>query len=122
LNTPSDALLQRLTYLAYYAGNVARVGIFVQLCGWLGTHELYPGAMPDIRYLNETGIFQEQAAFMAEDGGDALINEVNRGFRSCLAAWKPNFMNSDGKFTTGEVLRSASIAANLWKRACSPSL
>ena len=119
LNTPSDALLQRLTYSAYYAGNVARGGIFVQLCGWLGTHELYPGAMPDSRYLNETGIFQEQAAFMAEDGGDAFINEVDRGFRSCLAAWKsgqfilqPNFMNSDGKFTTGEVLRSASIAAD----------
>ena len=37
LNTPSDALLQRLTYLAYYAGNVARGDIFVQLCGWLGT-------------------------------------------------------------------------------------
>jgi len=92
----------------------------VQLCGWLGTHELYPGAMPDSRYLNETGIFQEQEAFMTEDGGDALINEVNLGFRSCLAAWKPNFMNSDGKFTTGEVLRSASIAADLRKRACGP--
>ena len=78
--------------------------------------------MPDSKYLNETGIFQEQAAFMAEDGGDALINEVNCGFRLCLAAWKPNFMNSDRKFTTGEVLRSASIAADLWKRACSPSL
>ena len=119
LNTPSDALLQRLTYSAYYAGNVARGGIFVQMCGWLGTHELYPGAMPDSRYLNETGIFEEQAAFMAEDGGDAFINEVDRGFRSCLAAWKsgqfilqPNFMNSDGKFSTGEVLRSASIAAD----------
>ena len=119
LNTPSDALLQRLTYSAYYAGNVARGGIFVQLCGWLGTHELYPGAMPDSRYLNETGIFEEQAAFMAGDGGDAFINEVDRGFRSCLAAWKsgqfilqPNFMNSDGKFSTGEVLRSASIAAD----------
>ena len=47
LNTPSDALLQRLTYSAYYAGNVARGDIFVQLCGWLlaGDTELYPGAM-----------------------------------------------------------------------------
>jgi len=91
----------------------------VQLCGWLGTHELYPGAMPDSRYLNETGIFQEQADFMADDGGEPFINEVDRGFRSCLAPWKsgqfilqPNFMNSDGKFTTGEVLRLASIAAD----------
>ena len=45
LHTPSNAMLQRLMYSAYYAGNVARGGIFVQLCGWLGTHELYPGAM-----------------------------------------------------------------------------
>jgi len=32
---------------------------------------------PDSRYLNETGIFQEQAAFMAEDGGDVLIIIAN---------------------------------------------
>ena len=50
----------------------------MQLCGWLGTHELYPGAMPDSRYLNETGIFQEQAAFMAEDGGEPFINSLMR--------------------------------------------
>ena len=119
LNTPSNALLQRLTYSAYYAGNVAKGGIFVQLCGWMGTHELYPGAMSDSKYLNETGIFDEQAEFQKADGGTPFINEVDRGFRSCLAAWRkgqfilqPNFMKSDGKFTTGEVLRSASIAAD----------
>ena len=56
---------------------------------------------------------------MAEDGGRPFINEVDRGFRSYLAAWKsgqfilqPNFMNSDGKFTTGKALRLASIAAD----------
>ncbi len=59
LYQPQNALLQRLTYSAYYAGNVAKGGVFLQLCGWLGTHELYPGAMSDSGYLNETGIFEE---------------------------------------------------------------
>jgi hypothetical protein len=41
----SDALLKSLTYSQYYARNVAKGGIFVHLCGWMGTHDLYPGAM-----------------------------------------------------------------------------
>jgi hypothetical protein len=45
--------MQSLTS-AYHAGNVAKGGIFLQLCGWLGTHELNPGAMIDLEYLNET--------------------------------------------------------------------
>jgi len=108
-----------LTYSAYYAGNVAKGGVFLQLCGWLATHELYPGAMSDSRYLNETGIIEEQEKFQKSDGEIPFINQIDRGFRSSLAAWKsgqfilqPNFTNSDGKFATGEVLCSASIAAD----------
>ena len=61
----------------------------------------------------------EQEKFQKSDGEIPFINQIDRGFRSSLAAWKsgqfilqPNFMNSDGKFATGEVLRSASIAAD----------
>ena len=32
----SDLDLQRLTFSLYYGGNVAKGGIFLQLCGWLG--------------------------------------------------------------------------------------
>ena len=43
--TPSDSYMQRLTYSSYYAGNVGKGGVFIQLCGWLGIFELYPGAI-----------------------------------------------------------------------------
>ena len=61
----------------------------------------------------------EQEKFQKSDGEIPFINQIDRGFRSSLAAWKsgqfilqPNFMNSDGKFATGEVLCSASIPAD----------
>jgi len=110
LYQPQNALLQRLTYSAYYAGNVAKGDVFLQLCGWLGTQELYPGAMSDSRYLNETGIFEEQEKFQKSDGEIPFINQIDRGFRSSIL--QPNFMNSDGKFATGGVLCSASIVAD----------
>ncbi len=53
LHKPMDAELQSLMFSSYYAGNVAKGGIFIQLCGWLGTHDLYPGAMLDSMYFNK---------------------------------------------------------------------
>ena len=80
LHKPTDALLQRMTYSSYYAGNVGKGGIFVQLCGWMGTHELYPGAMSDSDYLNKiTSILEEQKAFQEKDGGIPFTNISNKG-------------------------------------------
>jgi hypothetical protein len=119
LHKPTDALLQRMTYSSYYAGNVGKGGIFVQLCGWMGTHELYPGAMSDSDYLNKTGILEEQKAFQEKDGGIPFTNILDKGYRSTRASWRngqfvlqPTFAKCDKKFTTNEVLRSASIAAD----------
>ena len=115
----TDALLQSLTFSAYYAGNVAKGGIYLQLCGWMGTHDLYPGAMSDSKYMNSTGILEEQHKFQEADGGIPFTNVLDRGYRSTRAAWRngqfvtqPDFAKSDRKFQTGEVLRSASIAAD----------
>ena len=112
-------MLQRLTYSAYYAGNVAKGGVFLQLCGWSGAHELFPGAMGDSNYLNDTGILEEQKAFQEADGGIPFLNGLDRGYRSTRAAWaqgqlvcQPTFAKSDQKFSTKDVLRSASIAAD----------
>jgi hypothetical protein len=115
----TDALLQRLTYSSYYAGNVAKGGIFVQLCGWLGTWEFYPGAMSDSKYMNETGILELQKIFADNDGGLPFTNILDRGYRSTRAAWRqgqfvlqPTFAKSDKKFSTRDVLRAASVAAD----------
>lgn len=45
LHRYTDALMQRLTFSSYYSANVGKGGVFVQLCGWLGTYELFPGAI-----------------------------------------------------------------------------
>jgi hypothetical protein len=117
---PSSALLQSLTYSQYYAGNVAKGGIFVQLCGWMGTHDLYPGAMSDTKYFKETGILEQQKLFQELDGGVInFLNVLDRGYRVTRAAWKqnqfvlqPNFASSDRKFNTHETLRSGALAAD----------
>jgi hypothetical protein len=50
MGKPTDADLQRLTYSLYYGGNVAKGGIFLELCGWLGGWELWLGAVSDSDY------------------------------------------------------------------------
>jgi hypothetical protein len=119
LHKASDALLQRITFSAYYAGNVAKGGIFVQLCGWLGVHELFPGAMSDSDYLAKTGILEMQQKFQEADGGLPFVNVLDRGYRVTRAAWmskqfilQPTFAKSDSKFSGSDVLRSASVAAD----------
>ena len=50
MGKPTDADLQRLTYSLYYGRNVAKGGIFLELCGWLGGWELWLGAVSDSDY------------------------------------------------------------------------
>ena len=47
LPQPSDATAQRNTYSAYYAGNVGKGAVFIQPSGWMGTHDLWMGAVSD---------------------------------------------------------------------------
>ena len=120
LHKPSDAFLQRITFSAYYAGNVGKGGIFIQLCGWLGTHELYPGAISDSDYMDKGGVLQLQEEFQKEFGGPPFTNVLDRGYRSTRCAWRsggqfvlqPTFAKSDRKFNASEVLRAAAIAAD----------
>ena len=37
---PSGDYEQWVTYFLYYGGNCAKSGVFVQLGGWMGVHEL----------------------------------------------------------------------------------
>jgi hypothetical protein len=39
------------TYSAYYASNVAKGAVFLQLCGWMGTAELSVGAVCGSDYI-----------------------------------------------------------------------
>ena len=93
--------------------------MFVQLCGWIGAYDLFPGAISDTQYFNDAGIFEHQQHFQQADGGVPFLNIVDRGYRITKAAWQRNqlilqpiFSKSDAKFTTEDTLKSASIAAD----------
>jgi hypothetical protein len=118
---PTDASLNRRTYSSYYGGNVAKGGVFLQLCGWLGAFALWVGAVSDTKYLSESGILEMQQDFVKTDLTSNLpfTNIVDKGYRCVIAAWRkgqylvqPKFARSDRKFTTADILTSACIATD----------
>ena len=124
LDKPSDARKQRATFSAYYGENCAKGGVFLQLCGWMGVHELWSGGVSDTEYLNKSGILEYQKCFAQSDLADGQLvtftNVLDKGYRSTVAAWRsgsqlilqPDFASSDRKFKTSEVISSAAIATD----------
>ena len=53
----SAAEVQRNTYSLYYANNVGKGGVWIQPCGWMGTHDLWEGNVSDSEYMQNSGIF-----------------------------------------------------------------
>jgi hypothetical protein len=135
--SPSDApSLNRKTYSSYYRGNVAKGGVFIQLCGWLGVWNLWTGAVSDSYYIVHSGILEAQEKFAKADATSSLpfSNILAKGYRCSVAAWRkgqyvlpPRFAKSDQQFTTEHLLSSSAIlasdrggnerAVNLCKRA-----
>ena len=119
-----DATNQRLTYSQYYAGNVAKGGVFIQLCGWIGTHDLYPGAITDSEYVLKSGILQQQYEYLQQYDEEykhiRWTNILDKGFRITAEAWnvgeqlvfQPTFANSNKHFIAYDVLRSAAVASD----------
>jgi hypothetical protein len=122
--TPSDADVQRNTYSAYYAGNVAKGGVFIQPSGWMGTHDLWMGAVSDSEYFIRSGILKQQQEFLDTHDPDTKeyqwINILDKGFRVVEAAWRegrqfvlqPTFAKADKKFTSKEIIRSSTVASD----------
>jgi DDE superfamily endonuclease len=121
---PSTAEAQRNTYSAYYGGNVGKGGIFLQPCGWMGTHELWMGATSDTEYMLKSGVFELQDWFLPNR--DPLskhvswMNMLDKGYRNLGGyAYKcgkqlvvqPTYMKSDRRFSQYDTLRTSSVAA-----------
>jgi hypothetical protein len=64
---PSDAEIQAKTFSSYYNGNVAKGGVFLQLCGWQGAYELWMGAVSDTDYMNRSGLLNDQQDFTKKE-------------------------------------------------------
>jgi hypothetical protein len=121
---PTDAEAQRNTYSQYYSGNVGKGGVFIQPCGWMGTHDLWMGAVSDSEYMLRSGVFEQQHKFLTRN--DPLsshvswLNMLDRGYRNLggfayengkQTVVQPAFSRADNRFNTYETLRSSSVAA-----------
>jgi hypothetical protein len=122
---PSDAEAQRKTYSQYYGGNVGKGGVFIQPYCWMGTHELWMGAVSDTEYMLRSGIFEEQFSFVTKRDSQSnhvpWLNMFDRGYRNISdherangkqLVVQPTFSKSaETRFKTYDTLRSAAIAA-----------
>ncbi|EJK48707.1 hypothetical protein THAOC_32473 [Thalassiosira oceanica] len=124
----SDPNMNRITYSVYYAMNCFKGGVFVQLCGWMGTAPLWTGAVSDTDYNKRAGYIKEQHQFARDDlvmvdgvrGYRAFLNIYDKGYRAKLVAHRegeqlvlqPDFAESDRRFNRTQTLRSASVASD----------
>ena len=124
----SDPNMNRITYSVYYAMNCFKGGVFVQLCGWMGTAPLWTGAVSDTDYNKRAGYIKEQHQFAKDDlvmingvrGYRAFLNIYDKGYRAKLVAHRegeqlvlqPDFAESDRRFNRTQTLRSASVASD----------
>jgi hypothetical protein len=80
------ATVQQDTYSKYYASNCFKGGIFTQLCGWGGVHELWGGNVSDSNYNELAGYLDEQWEFQKKDLVDGRIvpftNIYDKGYRA----------------------------------------
>ena len=121
---PSGASEQRLTYSQYYAGNCAKGGVFLQLCGWMGVESLWVGATSDSHYQEKTKIFERQDDFAKKDLVDGKVvpftNMLDKGYRVNVPAWRagrqeilqPKFAASDKRFSARDTLHTADVATS----------
>ena len=122
---PSSASLQESTWSSYYNMNCAKGGVFIQLCGWVGTESLWTGGVGDSQYQSQSSIFREQNEFANLDrkqGEDLIpfINIYDKGYRCTEDAFReggqitmqPDFAKSDRQFKRKETLSSAAIATD----------
>jgi hypothetical protein len=118
------AKIQRDTYSKYYAGNCFKGGIFTQLCGWGGVHDLWGGNVSDSNYNERAGYLDEQWEFQKIDLIDGKVlpftNIYDKGYRARAVCWRkggqlvaqPIYAKSDQRFKGSDTLISASIAVN----------
>ena len=120
----SGAQIQRDTYSKYYAGNCFKGGIFTQLCGWGGVHDLWGGNVSDSNYNEKAGYLDEQWEFQKTDLVDGEVvpftNIYDKGYRARAVCWRkgrqltaqPIYAKSDQRFKGSDTLISASIASD----------
>jgi hypothetical protein len=125
-----DANIQRLTYSKYYNQNCFKGGVFVQLLGWIGVGELWPGAVSDSDYNRREGYLERQMNFankdlVAVDGGSGKLsvlpftNIYDKGYRAKMVAWKcgeKKFFSPSGLRVTKDLKEIKHCCLRQWPR------
>lgn len=121
---PTDGDNQRKTYSAYYGGNVAKGAVFIQPCGWSGTHDLFPGAISDTNYMIKSGAIKLHDKYLQKYDSDNKEIKfhilMDKGYRITYQAHEeggqmviqPNFAKSDERFSAFQTMRSAAVATD----------
>jgi hypothetical protein len=90
----TDPNINRHTYSHYYNGTVAKGAVFLQLCGWIGTWELFARTISDSDYQKQSKVFDATQQFANNDREDAsepvlpFTNIVDKGYCCGMAAWR----------------------------------
>ena len=120
---PQDAETNRHWFSHYYDGCCAKGAVFLQPCGWGGTWDLWAGCISDSDYQVRADMLKEQEEFVKQDPVHSDIpftNVLDKGYRIVITAWRagrqrtiqPDFTRSDRRFSSREVVRSASVATD----------
>jgi DDE superfamily endonuclease len=119
ITQPSNAETARLTYSQYYNSNCGKGGIFLQSSSWIGTHDLWMGAVSDSDYLTRSGILQNQCDFVEDDlfCDVPFTNITDKGFRVTADCFRygrqrllqPPFMKSNRRFSSQQTFKAAAI-------------
>jgi hypothetical protein len=124
---PSDAETQRVTYSLYYSGNVGKGAVFIQPCGWMGSHEIWTGGVSDTHYMQNAKVFDclnryLRTSDLEDDVSRSLEITIilDRGYRitaDALASGghytlQPIFAPSERQFNTVQTSLSSSVATD----------
>lgn len=117
----SDPSLYRATYSQYYGECCAKVGVGMQLCGWVTGERAWTGGVDDGTYHSKAGYMEAQKQFQEADLVDGKIKKFNnvldRGYRSNETTLRmdqlslqPPSAKSDRRFRGNETIYAGTVA------------
>jgi hypothetical protein len=127
ISQPSDSEAQRSTYSLYYSGNVGKGSVFIQPCGWMGSHEIWTGGVSDTHYMVHGKIFDSLNQYLLtspyendETRKVKFTIILDRGYRVTSEALEagghqtlqPVFSLVDRHFNTIETIISSTVSSD----------
>jgi DDE superfamily endonuclease len=120
---PNNADAQRSTYSLYYAGNVGKGAVFIQPCGWMGSHEVWTGGVSDSMYMQQADVFDTLNKFILtydNDVEERFTIILDKGYRIVFDAFnngghftlQPIFAEYENQFTTLESAINTTVATD----------